>query len=401
MLALVNGAAVTPFRVVSDAVLVADGDTIVELGPRSRVAIPSGVDVRDVGGAWIAPGFIETHIHGCGGFDAMDGAVALRGMARAVARHGVTSFLPTTLTMSWERIEAAMLAIDAAAGERTGGARILGSHMEGPWVNPAHIGALNPRYVLTPCPEQYLPLFQRLQCLKRVSAAPELPGALELGRYLRAHGIVASIAHTNASYREVVAAVEAGYTHATHLYSAMSSVMRDEGYRLAGTLESVLLLDDLTTELIADGHHLPPSLLKLAIKAKGVSAICAITDSMSAAGLGPGSYTLGGLDVVVEAVVPESFEVPAEPGSLVAKLPDHSCFAGSVATMDQVVRNMVRLAGLSLPHAIRTATANPARIHGIPGRGVLAPGMKADITVLDPSLTPRMTVVEGEIVYTA
>jgi N-acetylglucosamine-6-phosphate deacetylase len=258
---------------------------------------------------------------------------------------------------------------------------------------------MNPQYLLQPRPEQYLPLFDGLRHLKRVSAAPELPGGLELGRALRGRGVVASVAHTDATFQQIVAAVEAGYTHATHLYSAMSSIRRQDGYRLTGAIESVLVLDELTAELIADGHHLPPSLLKLAIKAKGVNSICAITDSMAAAGLGPGSYTLGGLEVIVEDAIPAGFEVPGEPGCLVAKLPDRSCFAGSVATMDQVVRNMVRLGGLSLADAIRTATVNPARVHGITGRGVLAAGMKADITVLDATVAPTMTIVEGEVVF--
>lgn len=396
MLALVNGQILTPFRVVSGGIVLIEGDTIRDVGP---AVTASDAEVLDVNGAWIAPGFIDTHVHGAGGFDVMEGADAVRSMARTLATKGVTSFLPTTLSLSWERIEAALADIDRVAGERTGGARVLGSHMEGPYCSATQAGAMNPRYLLEPRPEQYLPLLNNLTYLKRVSVAPELPGALELGRELRARGIVASVAHTDATFQQMVAAVESGYTHATHLYSAMSSIRRQNGYRLTGAIESVLLLDELTTELIADGHHLPPSLMKLAIKTKGVGAICAVTDSMAAAGAGPGSYTLGELEVIVEAAVPESFEIPADPSCLAAKLSDRSCFAGSVATMDQVVRNMMRLVGLNLLDAVRTATANPGRIHGLAGRGILAPGMKADIVILDEEITPLITIVEGETVW--
>ena len=179
----------------------------------------------------------------------------------------------------------------------------------------------------------------------------------------------------------------------------MSTTRRDSAYRVAGVLESVLLLDEIRTEVIADGHHLPPSLLRLVLKTKGVDGVAAITDSMRAAGLGPGHYMLGELRVLVESAVSETFEVAEHPNNLVAKLPDRSCFAGSVATMDQAVQNMIRLAGLPPTDAIRTATATPARIHGIADRGALEPGRKADIVVLDESIRPLLTMVEGKIVY--
>jgi N-acetylglucosamine-6-phosphate deacetylase len=323
----------------------------------------------------------------------------LRGMARMLAERGVTSFLPTTVPLSWERLESALIAIDQVSGERTGGARVIGSHMEGPFCSPLQAGALNPRYLLEPRPEQYLPLLDRLKCLRRVSAAPELSGALELGRELSRRGIVVSMAHTDATFQQVMAALGAGYSHATHIFTCMSTVRRDRAYRVTGVLESVLLLDEIATEVIADGHHLPPSLLRLVIKVKGIDAVAAISDSMPAAGQGPGHYIFGGLEVIVESAVADSFEVAGQNNNLVAKLPDRSAFAGSVATMDQTVQNMVRLAGLSLADAIRTATATPARLHGISDRGVLEPGRKADIVVLDESITPLMTIVEGEVVY--
>jgi len=401
MIALVNGTVLTPFRSIGDGVVLVEGETIREAGARGAVAIPAGAEVVDAGGAWIIPGFIETHTHGAGGFDVMDGAEAVRGVARTVAPRGVTSFLPTTLSASWAAVEAAVMGIEEAARSRSGGARVLGAHLEGPYCNPLHCGALNPKYLIPPKREQYVPLLDRAPHVRRISAAPEMPGALDLARELRARGIVASVAHSDATYQQVAAAVEAGFTHSTHLYSAMSTVHRDRGYRIAGALEAVLVFDELATELIADGHHLPPSLLKLAIKAKGVDKICVITDSMPAAGLGPGKYKLGDLDVIVESSVPETFEVPPDERSLVAKLTDRSCFAGSVATMDQVVRNMVRLAGLGLPEAVRMATATPARIHGIKDRGVLAPGKKADLVILEDAVVPRLTMVEGEVVYRA
>lgn len=354
-----------------------------------------------LGGAYIAPGFIDMHLHGGGGGDAMEATVgALSTMAKAHARGGTTSLLPTALSAPFDQIERVLDCIEEVRRKKLRGAKILGVHLEGPYFSMEQKGAQNPEFIKNPKPEEYLKLLDKYDCILRVSAAPELPGGLELGQELKKRGIVALIAHSNATYQDILAAIDAGYTHVTHMYSGMSRLKRINAYRISGVIESTLLLDELTTEIIADGHHLPPSLIKLIIKAKGLDKVSLVTDAMSAAGLGPGRYSLGGLDVVVEDDVAKEFEVPKKEGNYVAKLLTRDSFASSVATMDQLVRNMVNLVGLSVQDAVKTVTFNPARILGIDTeRGVLFPGLKGDVVVFDEGLKIRMTVVEGEIVY--
>jgi N-acetylglucosamine-6-phosphate deacetylase len=297
-------------------------------------------------------------------------------------------------------IEAAMARVQRFSEGEQPGAKLLGVHMEGPYFSMEQKGAQNPEFIIAPKPEQYLPLLDKYTCIRTVSAAPELPGALELGQELRRRGIVASIAHSDATYQEVLAAVENGYTHATHIYSGMSTVQRVSAYRVAGVVESVLLLDELSTEMIADGHHLPPSLMKLVLKAKGLDNVCVVTDSMAAAGLGAGQYNLGGLDVVVEAEIPSVFEIPTEKTNYVAKLTDRSAFAASVATMDQLIRNLVKHVGLGVLDAVKLATANPARMQRLDSMGVLTKGMQADLVAFDKDINIKLTMVDGTVKFT-
>jgi len=280
------------------------------------------------------------------------------------------------------------------------GAQVLGAHIEGPYFSMEQRGAQNPEFLKEPKPEEYLKLLDEYDCILRVSAAPELEGGLELGRELRRREIVASIAHTNAAYQDILAAVEAGYTHVTHMYSGMSGLMRINAYRISGVIESTLLLDELTTEVIADGHHLPPSLMKLIIKVKSLDKVSVITDAISAAGLGPGKYSIGGLNAIVEANVAKEFEIPEEEGNYVAKLLTRDSFAGSVATIDRCVRNMIKLVGLSIQDAVKMATINPAKVIGLDEKkGSLAEGKDADILILDEDVNVIMTIVGGRIVY--
>lgn len=398
-LVLKNGKIITPIRVMNRGSLVIQGGEIVAIG--ESVEVPSEAQVIDVGGRYIAPGFIDIHLHGGGGADVMDGTVeALETIARTHAKTGTTALLPTTLTAPIDDIRAALEKITYAKENPVHGAKILGAHVEGPYFAFEQRGAQNPEFLKKPEKKVYRSILDQYDCVLRFSAAPELEGALELGRELSSRGILASIAHSDATYQQVLAAVEAGYSHATHMFSGMSGLRRVDAYRVSGVIESTLLLDELTTELIADGHHLPPSLMKLVMRAKGLDQVAVVTDAMAAAGLGAGEYSLGGLDVIVEDQIPEAFEVPGQTGNYVAKLLDRSAFAGSVATMDQLVRNMVNLVGLSIQDAVKTATVNPAKILGIDDeRGTLAPGMKGDVVVFDEDIEVQMTVVEGQIVY--
>jgi N-acetylglucosamine-6-phosphate deacetylase len=398
---LIGGTVLTPLRIIHPGVVVVEGDRIATVSDIKNFRFKAEFREIDVSGLYVAPGFIDIHVHGGGGHDVMEGSLeALAVIAQAHAEGGTTSWLATTLTAPIDEIEKALQAIEKAMEAPPIGAKLLGAHLEGPYFHPEQAGAQNPMYLKLPNPGEYNDLLNKFSCIKRVSAAPELPGALELGQELRRRGILAAIGHSNATYQQVLKAIEVGFSHVTHIYSGMSSVRRIQAYRFAGVLEAALLLDQLTTEMIADGHHLPPSLMRLVLKVKGTERVCAVTDAIAAAGLGPGRYRLGGLDVVVEDEVPEEYEIQLGKGNCVAKLVDRSAFAGSAALMNMLVRNLANFVGLPLIEAVKMATWTPARILGISHeRGLLAPGMKADLVVFDDNFDVHMTIVEGKVVF--
>lgn len=399
---LTNGTIITPFRYIENGTVLVEGDCIKAVGQADQISLEENVEVFDVKGAYISPGFIDLHIHGAWGGDVMAATLNdLQRMAEGLAKNGVTSFLPTTLAAPLNEIEKAVNCIQQALNKGiSGGAKILGAHLEGPYFNQKQRGAQNPKYIIEPKKEDYIPILNQYKCIRRVSAAPELPGSLELGQELRKRGIVAAIAHTNASYQEIIKAVEAGYSHVTHIFSGMSGIERVDAYRVAGVIESSLLIEELTTEIIADGHHLPPSLMQLVLKTKGLEKVCLVSDSMSAAGQGPGLYNLKGMEVIVEANAPSGFEVPIQGDNYVAKLRDRSSFASSVSTIDKMVKNMVGLLGLNLIDAIKLVTINPASMQKIDQEvGIIAPGMKADLAVFDGNIAIKMTIVDGKVTY--
>jgi N-acetylglucosamine-6-phosphate deacetylase len=263
-------------------------------------------------------------------------------------------------------------------------------HLEGPFFALSQKGAQNPLYIRNPDPKVYKEIIERYSFIKRWSAAPELEGALEFGEYLTSRGIIASIAHTDASYSEVVKAFECGFNLVTHLYSGMSGVFRRNSFRYAGVIESAYLIDEMKVEVIGDGIHLPEPLLKLIYKIKGPDKIALVTDSMRNAGMPEGESILGstknGLNVIVEDGV--------------AKLPDRSSFAGSVATMDKTVRTMIQVAEVPLMEAVRMATVTPALIMGVNDRkGSLVAGKDADIVIFDNAINIRKTIIKGKVVY--
>ena len=220
--------------------------------------------------------------------------------------------------------------------------------------------------------------------------APELPGALQLGEFLRSKKILPAIAHTDAIYEEVIEAYENGYTLATHLYSAMSGVTRSNARRYAGVVESAFLIDEMDVEIIADGVHLPAPLLQLICKIKGCDKIALITDAIRAAAMPPGESVIGNIHTGIKVIVEDG----------VSKLPDRSSFAGSVATADRLVRTMTQMAGISLPDAVRMITHTPATIMDIADRkGSLAAGKDADIIIFDENITVHATMVHGKIIY--
>jgi N-acetylglucosamine-6-phosphate deacetylase len=227
-------------------------------------------------------------------------------------------------------------------------------------------------------------------CIRRWSAAPELDGAIEFGKYVKSKGILPAIAHTDAIYEDVIKAFENGYTLATHLYSAMSGVTRRNAFRYAGVIESAFIIDDMDVEIIADGAHLPAPLLKLVFKIKGAGRTALITDAMRAAGTDVTESVLGNINNGLKVIVEDG----------VAKLPDRTSFAGSVATADRLVRTMITMAEVSLADAVKMITATPARILGVADRkGELTVGKDADIILFDDDINIAMTIIKGKIVY--
>ena len=383
---IINGRNITPYRVLHGATLLITGNKIAALR-EGDIDIPEA-QIIDAGGNYAAPGFIDIHIHGGGGHDFMDGTPeAFLEIAKLHARYGTTSMTPTTLSSEKEELHQILQIYEQLSGEPA----FIGMHLEGPYFAMNQRGAQDPRYIRDPDPLEYRPLLTQYPSIKRWSAAPELKGALAFAEFVRSKGVLVALAHTDAIYEEVLQGFEKGFTHATHLYSAMSGVTRRGTARYAGAIEAAFLIDEMTVEIIADGVHLPPPLLKLVYKIKGADKTALITDAMRGAGMPPGESILGsrhdGLRVIVEDGV--------------AKLPDRSAFAGSVATADRLVRNMIQLADVPLCDAVRMMTSTPAAIMGVADRkGVLTPGKDADIVLFDEQINIQLTMVGGKIIYT-
>lgn len=345
---------------------------------------------HDAEGRYISPGFIDMHVHGGNGYDLRKGELeAFLEVSKLHACHGTTVMLPTGSSASIEsyiKMFEAMDAYNRVNAEQAVGAHMPGLHLEGPYFSPIQAGAQQARYMTPPKPEDYRYILEHYgDKLIRWSSAPELPGSREFAAALREAGVVAAIGHSDADYDCVMEAYDWGYGLVTHFYSGCSTVHRKNAYRYAGIVEAAYMIDGMDVEIIADGKHLPPSLLQFVVKFKGVDRIALVTDAIPCAGLPDGSEKL--------------FENPnfiIEDG--VAKLPDRSAFAGSVCTTDKLVRNMMELAGVSLPDAVRMATANPARMVKLRDRGYIREGGYADIILFDEDIHVSLTMVNGKVV---
>lgn len=385
-----NGQIIHQNRIQIGGCLLIENGRIVDV-PAIDVDFPDAKLV-DAQGNYISPGFIDIHIHGGGGSDFMDGTVeGFLQIAQTHAKHGTTSMLPTTLTCEKEDLIQTLEAYQSACLTNKFGADFIGMHLEGPYFAVSQRGAQDPKFIRDPDPAEYKEILSSFDFIKRWSAAPELKGAVEFGKYVTSKGVLAAIAHTDAIYEEVLEAYHhGGYTLATHFYSAMSGVTRRNAFRYAGVIESAYLLDDMDVEIIADGVHLPAPLLKLIYKIKGPGRIALITDAMRAADMPAGESVLGsfknGLKVIVEDGV--------------AKLPDRTSFAGSVATADRLVRTMLTMAEVPLVETIQMITETPARIMGVSQqKGSLAKGKDADVVIFNDQIEVQKTFVQGRCVY--
>ena len=383
-----NGKIITPEKIIDDGSVLVTGGTITAI---NEYNIDSGNAIEiDAQGNYISPGFIDIHVHGGGGYDFMDGnQEAFLKIAETHARYGTTAMLPTTLTSTKAEILHILDVYEEANRRNTQGARFLGMHLEGPYFAMNQRGAQDPRYIRNPDPAEYRDILSKSSCIKRWSAAPELEGAVEFGKYVKSKTVLPAIAHTDAIYEEVIVAFESGYTLATHLYSAMSGVTRRNAFRYAGVIESAFLIDDMDVEIIADGLHLPAPLLKLVYKIKGANHTALITDAMRAAGTNVTESVLGNIDHGLRVIIEDG----------VAKLPDRSAFAGSIATADMLVRTMIYTAGVSLTDSVKMMTSTPARILGISEKkGEIAVGKDADIVIFDSNIEVTMTMIGGKII---
>lgn len=388
-LKIFNGKLITPHGIIPGGTVLITGDTITAISEKN-IEGKGAVEIN-AHGKYISPGFIDIHVHGGGGHDFMDASeTAFLKIAETHAQYGTTAMLPTTLTSTKEEMLQTLSVYETANQKNINGAQFLGMHLEGPYFAMNQRGAQDPRYIRNPDPAEYKLILSRSSCIRRWSAAPELEGAIEFGKYVKSKGVLPAIAHTDAIYEDVIQAFENGYTLATHLYSAMSGVTRRNAFRYAGVIESAFIIDDMDVEIIADGAHLPAPLLKLVFKIKGTGHTALITDAMRAAGTDVNESVLGnssnGLRVIVEDGV--------------AKLPDRTSFAGSVATTDRLVRTMITMAEVSLTDAIKMMTKTPARILGVADRkGELAVGKDADIVLFDDDINIAVTIIKGKIVY--
>ncbi|HEX5149255.1 MAG TPA: N-acetylglucosamine-6-phosphate deacetylase [Candidatus Limnocylindrales bacterium] len=361
---IVEGRLVLDDRITAGRILIEDDRIVaVEHGEPAEPSASSGANVP-----YIAPGFVDVHVHGGGGHDAMGGAHALDGMARHLLRHGVTSFLPTAVT-------APLAALDRFAEQvrtwlpqaPTDGAQPLGFDLEGPFLAPARRGAHDPAHLRVPADVARRDLEPLLDGLRLVTIAPELPGALDLIGWLHERGIATSMGHSAADFDQARAGFAAGGTSTTHLFNAMTGV----DHHAPGLAVAALGDDAAYVELIADGEHVHPSLWPIITRTKPADRVMLVSDAISLAGMGDGRASIGGLAV----------EVVGQRVTLVGT----TTLAGSVIALDAAVRNLVQ-SGASLPYAVAAAGRNPLAMLGVTDRGRLEAGQRADLVQLDDRL---------------
>jgi N-acetylglucosamine-6-phosphate deacetylase len=367
-------------------------DGVIEAILREDAPTAPNAFLVDGQGLYLSPGFVDLHVHGGGGSDFLDPEEgAIERAAKLHMRHGTTSMLPTLAAADEAVIAESIDRFNNSKEKMDGGPELLGLHLEGPCLSLGQIGALDPRVARNPNKEEYEGLFARAKgAILRWTIAPELPGALEMGDFLARRGCLPSIGHTDAQYSQVLEAFDHGFTLMTHLYSAMSTITRKSGFRRSGAIESAYIINGMRSEIIADGCHLPDELLCMAYRFIGPDRLCLVTDAMRAAGEADVTESvLGGLGFGLPVVIEEG----------VAKLPDRSALAGSIATCDHLIRVM-RSAGVPLHDCVRMMAATPAGVIGASKRkGSLAPGKDADLVLFDEGINVRLVMLRGKIAH--
>ena len=377
---IVNGRILTPEGWLRDGSVIIEGNKILEV---SNCHLPVvGAEIIDAHGCDVVPGGIEMHVHGGGGRDFMEGTEdAFRTAVDAHMQHGTTAIFPTLSSSTMPMIRAAVATTEKLMAEPD--SPVMGLHLEGHYLSLEMAGGQIPENIKDPDPAEYEPLLSSTRCIKRWDAAPELPGIREFGACCVRHGVLPSVAHTAAEYPDVKAAYEAGFTHATHFYNAMKGFHKVREYKHEGTVESVYALPDMTVEMIADGIHVPPVILRMIYLVKGVERTAMITDALACAA--SDSQTAFDPRVIIEDGV--------------CKLSDRSALAGSIATMDRLVRTAVQQAGIPMEDACRMVSETPARImHIYDRKGSLQRGKDADIILFDSDQQLRFVMQMGRVV---
>jgi N-acetylglucosamine-6-phosphate deacetylase len=359
-------------------------ELVVEKGKIAEIRERSSAAATDLGGNYLAPGFIDLHVHGALGRDTMEATPeAFQAICDYHASGGTTSLLLTTLTAPISEIVAVLRAVRALSGAVK---QIAGVHVEGPFISKAQPGAQRTEFIRDPDTNAVDSLLGVANVIKIMTLAPELPNALALIDRLRLHQVIVSGGHSDASDVEARLGFEYGMRHVTHTFNAMSSARRSGIYREAGLLEFALSEPEIICELIADGHHVSPTLMKMLYRAKGPSGICLVTDATAGAGQVEGTeFTLSGRRCVV--------------ADGVCLLADRTALAGSASRMIDLVRVMVNEVGIPLVEAVAMASANPARALGLTAKGKLEAGADADLVVFSPQLEVVQTFVGGERVF--
>lgn len=355
-----------------------DGPSITEVSHRE---LPFDRET-DLTGYYISPGFIDLHTHGGSGHDFIDGEEDVVQGCNFHLQHGTTSILPTISAAPFSKMKQAVEAVHRAMQNPALKSNIIGAHLEGPYLSKAQCGAQCTEFITPPKPEEYEPLAAEYgNAIARWTYAPENDPDGEFCRFLRQNGIIPSAGHTNAVYEDMLQAMQSGCSLVTHLYSCTSTITRKQGFRQLGVLETAMLHDDLYAEIIADGRHLPPELIRLIVRIKGIDRIALVTDSLAVTGTGAKSGFMVDTPFIIEDGV--------------CKLADRSAFAGSIATADVLVRTVTRDAGFSLTDAVHMMSAVPGKIMGL-NKGVLAPGKDADIIAFDDDINIKSAFVMGK-----
>jgi N-acetylglucosamine-6-phosphate deacetylase len=385
-----GGAIVLEDRLVEDGRVEVDGSVIRAVHSNSP-AVPAADEVIDLQGGYLAPGFVDLHVHGGAGADFMDGdADSFRTVCRAHARHGTTSLLPTTTVARHQQHLAFLETCRRLKRQGSGGARILGAHFYGPYFGLEARGCHPAAPVRPPVREEYEQYLAYADCITTATVAPELPGAEAFVRACRERGVRCNAGHSHATFEQLEAAVGWGVRHVDHLFCAMSDRARlrqTQAYPMrGGVMEATLYFDELTTEVIADGKHLQRELLLLAYKLKGPDRLALVTDCNRALDMPDGDYWFG----------------PSNGGERITRrdgvgiMPDSSALASGVMGMDHCVRTFHRLTGVPLAEVVRMATVTPARIAGWDKEiGSIIPGKRADFVVLDRQLQVQQVYVDG------